>query len=134
MGLTVVTMEGTMNFGEFFKKLRTKKGITLRQFCETNSFDPGNISKLERGVLPAPHADDKLKAYAKALGIKSGTDDYLEFFDLATASNKTFTIKNIEGDELLNRLPVLFRSIDKKDITEDQLERIIQLIKEEAGN
>lgn len=121
-----------MTFGEFFKTHRIKRGLTLRQFCEQLGLDPGNLSKLERGLLPAPQAEEKLKSYAKALGLKPGTDDYLEFFDLAAASNRNFTIKNISDQELLNRLPVLFRTLDKKDLTEDKLERIIQLIKEEA--
>jgi len=121
-----------MNFGELFKQLRIKRGLTLRQFCEEYSFDPGNISKLERGILPAPQAGEKLKAYAKALNIKMGTDEYLEFFDLAAVSNKNFHVKNISDQDLLNRLPVLFRTIDKKDLTEEKLERIIKILKEET--
>jgi len=121
-----------MTFGEFFKKLRIQRGLTLRQFCEEYSLDPGNISKLERGILPAPHSDEKLKSYAKALGLKSGDDEYLDFFDLAAASGKSFTVKNINNQELLNRLPVLFRTLDKKDLTEEKLERIIKIIKDEA--
>ena len=39
-------------FGSYFKELRTKKGRTLRRFCELHGFDPGNISRLERGVFP----------------------------------------------------------------------------------
>ena len=121
-----------MKFGEFFKNLRLKKGLTLRQFCDENDFDPGNISKLERGILPAPLSDDKLKSYAKALGLRSGADEYLEFFDLAAASHKNFTVKNIKDQELLRKLPVLFRTLDKKDLTEEKLERIIEMIKKES--
>ena len=46
-----------MTFGELFKKLRLRLGMTLRKFCEENDFDPGNISKLERGLLPAPQSE-----------------------------------------------------------------------------
>lgn len=122
-----------MSFGDFFKSRRIKRGLTLRQFCEEFGFDPGNISKLERDLLPAPQADEKIKAYAKALGLKPGADDYLEFFDLAMASNKSFVMKNITDAELLRRLPILFRTLDKKDLTEEKLERIINLIKNESG-
>jgi len=122
-----------MSFGEFFKLLRIKRGLTLRQFCEEGDFDPGNISKLERDLMPAPQSLDKLKAFAKVLGLKSGTSNYQEFLDLATASNKSFVVKNITNQELLNRLPVLFRTLDKKDLTEEKLERIIKMIKEESG-
>lgn len=122
-----------MNFGEFFKMNRIKKGLTLRQFCENNDFDPGNISKLERGILPAPQGEDKLRKYAKALGLKPGDDSYVEFFDLATASGNHFSVKNIKDHDLLKLLPVLFRSIDKKDLTEEKLERIIEIVKRESS-
>lgn len=121
-----------MNFGEFFKAKRIANEMTLREFCEKYEFDPGNISKLERGVLPAPLGEDKLKKYAKALGVKPGSDDYVEFFDLAAASAKNFSVKNIKDEELLRKLPVLFRTLDKKDLTEEKLNRIIRLIREEG--
>ena len=118
-----------MTFGELFKKLRLQLGMTLRQFCEENDFDPGNISRLERGLLPAPQSEKKLKSYTKALSIRPGDDEYIEFFDLAVVSNKNFTIKNIKDQDLLNKLPVLFRTLDKKGLTEEKLEEIIAIVK-----
>lgn len=120
-----------MNFGEFFKELRIRRGMTLRHFCEINEFDPGNISKLERGLLPPPRSEDKLNLYASALGVNPGDDDYLTFFDLAMTSQIKANVKNWNDSELLNMLPVLFRTVDNKDITPEKLERIIELIKEE---
>ena len=67
-------------FGEYFKKKRMGLGKTLRQFCLENNLDPGNISKLERGILPPPASSAKLAHYAKCLGIIKGTDEWLEFF------------------------------------------------------
>jgi len=121
-----------MTFGDFFKELRLRSNMTLRHFCECNSFDPGNISKLERNILPAPHSEEKLNSYAKALGIKPGDDEYLTFFDLAKTSRISSNVQDLTDLELLNMLPVLFRTVDNKDITPDKLERIIELIKEEA--
>ena len=106
--------------------------MTLRHFCEANGFDPGNMSKLERSILPAPHSEEKLNAYANALGIKPGDDEYLTFFDLAKTSRISSNVQDLTDLELLNMLPVLFRTVDNKDITPDKLERIIALIKEEA--
>jgi transcriptional regulator with XRE-family HTH domain len=121
-----------MNFGEYFKKLRIGSMMTLRHFCEVNGFDPGNISKLERGVLPPPHDEDKLKKYALALGAKVGSDEYKTFFSLAKAFKVLDNVQDLTVSELLNMLPVLFRTVDNKDITPEKLERIINLIKEEA--
>ena len=120
-----------MAFGDLFKQLRLNAGLTLRQFCEENSFDAGNISKLERGILPPPHSPEKLCAYADALKIKPGDDAYLDFFDLASVATKHFPLKNLSEQTLLDKLPVLFRTLDNKDLTADKLDRIIAMIKEE---
>ena len=120
-----------MTFGDFFKAKRTELGLTLREFCEKHGFDPGNISKLERGLLAAPQTDDKLKEYAKALGIKISSEDYIELTDLASVSNRTFKPKKITNEEILKKLPVLFRTIDNKELTEEKLDRIIEMIKDE---
>lgn len=50
----VTKMDGRKTFGSYFKDRRIKLGLTLRQFCEKHSMDPGNLSKIERGVLPPP--------------------------------------------------------------------------------
>jgi transcriptional regulator with XRE-family HTH domain len=121
-----------MEFGDYFKELRIRSKMTLRHFCEVNGFDPGNISKIERGILPPPHSEEKLNLYAAALGVKPGDDEYLTFFDLAKTYRMAANIPAISQTELLNMLPVLFRTVDNKDITPEKLERIIELIKEET--
>ena len=122
-------MKNKLNFGAYFKSLRIKTGLTLRQFCQENSFDPGNISKLERSVFAAPHSDDKLEEYAKALKLKRGSADWIEFFDLASVSNKTLGTLKIKNEDLIKKLPVLFRTLDNKELTEEKLDQIIELIK-----
>jgi transcriptional regulator with XRE-family HTH domain len=51
-------------FGAFFKEMRIGQEMTLRHFCERHGYDPGNISKLERGLLPPPQSEAKLTEYA----------------------------------------------------------------------
>jgi transcriptional regulator with XRE-family HTH domain len=106
--------------------------MTLRQFCEKNGFDPGNISKLERDILPPPHSEEKLNAYARALNIHAGDDEYLDFFDLAAASSTNFPLKEISDQQLINKLPVLFRTLDNKELTMEKLNRIINLVEKEV--
>lgn len=50
----VINMKTKPLFGDFFKEKRIQKGFTLRGFCKAHGLDPGNISKLERGMLPPP--------------------------------------------------------------------------------
>lgn len=119
------------SFGEFFKQKRRELGLTLREFCRINGFDPGNISKIERGLLPAPQSKERRSAYARALGIKEGTDDWLEFCDLATTSVGKIPPDIASDAELMNALPVLFRSIRNKDLDTEDLEKLIKSIRRE---
>lgn len=121
-------MKKRLKFGDFFKEKRISLALTLRQFCEKNGFDPGNISKLERGILSAPQSKEKLESYAEALRIQPGSEDWIEFFDLATVSNKNFELLNLKNEKLVERLPILIRSLDGMDITEENLDRLVEMI------
>ena len=124
-------MAEAKTFGEFFHKKRRATGLTLREFCRIHNFDAGNMSKIERSLLPPPQSRVKLIEYAKALDIKRGTDDWFEFFDLAAiAVNKIPT--DIASDaELMSALPILFRSIRNKDLEEKKLHEFINSIRKE---
>ena len=122
-------MASTMSFGGFFKERRISLGITLRQFCEKHGFDPGNISKLERGLFAAPQSEEKLEEYAKALELKRGATEWIEFFDLAAVSNRNWDVLRLKDKRLVNRLPLLFRTLDNKELTAEKLDEIIELIK-----
>lgn len=122
-------MAGAKTFGTFFRELRLRVSPTLRQFCSDNSFDPGNISKIERDVFQAPTSSEKLNEYAKALKLKQGSEDWINFFDLAAVSNKSMGVDKIEDREILNRLPNLFRTLENKELTAEQLDKLIEMIK-----
>ena len=116
-------------FGEFFKNRRMSLGMTLRGFCSKNGFDPSNVSKIERGVWPPPEGDEDRKKYAQALGLRPGSPDWQRFMDLASAGTGTFKVRNVTDEDVLERLPVLFRSVDKADLSAEQLDRIIEFVK-----
>jgi transcriptional regulator with XRE-family HTH domain len=115
------------SFGEFFKKKRIALGLTLREFCEKHQLDPGNISKIERGRLTPPK-EKKLEEYAQCLNIKKGSDDWYEFFDLATAEAGRIPTELMEN-ELVGKLPILFRTARGKKPTKDELEEFITFLK-----
>lgn len=116
-------------FGEFFKSKRIELKLTLREFCLKHKLDPGNISKLERGILPPPKSQKKLKEYAAYLKLKEGTDDWYQFFDLAAAESGRLP-KELMEDEIIDRLPILFRTLRGKKISKDKLDELIKKIKE----
>ena len=54
------------NFGELLKSLRVARRETLREFCDKHKLDPGNYSRLERGLFPPPQNEELLEKYALA--------------------------------------------------------------------
>jgi transcriptional regulator with XRE-family HTH domain len=122
-------MKPKIVFGEFFKKLRLQKGMTLRSFCLENGFDPGNISKLERGLLAPPSAREKLEEYAHALGLKPGSGDWIEFFDRASACKGEIPLEIMDDAELVKKLPLIFRTIRGNKVSDKQLDELAELIR-----
>ena len=116
-------------FGELFKKLRLATGVTLREFCLKNSLDPGNLSRLERGVVSPPQSREKLEEYAKLLGLKKGSDDWYQFFDLAAAESGRFPEDVLSDDRVVAKLPVLFRTLRGQKVTDEELDQLVRQIR-----
>jgi transcriptional regulator with XRE-family HTH domain len=119
-----------MKFGDFVKQLRLRKKQTLRRFCLEHGFDPGNHSKIERGILPPPKDEKKLTQLAISLGLKEGAEDWQTFFDLAIISNGKLPDYVMSDAELLGKLPLLFRTVKGEKISAEKLDKLIELIKE----
>jgi transcriptional regulator with XRE-family HTH domain len=115
-------------FGEYFKKKRLEMRKTLRQFCLENGLDPGNISKTERGILPPPQSREKLTHYAKCLGIVEGSDEWLEFFDIARTDAGRIPEDLLRDKDIAAKLPLVFRTIKGQKLTADQLEKFARAL------
>ena len=116
-------------FGKMFKHYRMASGQTLRGFCIAHRFDPGNISKLERGVLAPPQSEEKLRHYAEALRIQVGSDEYQEFVDLGLACAGQIPPEVMADETLVPKLPVLLRTVSGKKLTAKQLDNLIEEIR-----
>ncbi|NQT22119.1 MAG: helix-turn-helix transcriptional regulator [Candidatus Omnitrophica bacterium] len=116
-------------FGELFKKKRLELGKTLRQFCAENDLDAGNISKLERGKMSPPISEEKLQEFAKYLNIEIGGEEWQTFRDLASLSAGRIP-EDLKEKEILERLPVFFRTLREKKFTEKELKELLEKIKE----
>jgi len=101
-------------FGGFFKAKRIEKGVTVRWFCKKFGLDPGNISKMERGLLPPPASREKFEIYARQLGLKKSSDDWVEFFDLASSCPGQLPEDLLNDAQVVERLPLIFRTIRVK--------------------
>jgi transcriptional regulator with XRE-family HTH domain len=122
-------MAPRLTFGELFKKRRITLKKTLRQFCSENKLDPGNISKLERGLMQPPQASDKLEEYARYLQIKKGSDDWYRFFDLARIEAGRIPEELLKNQMVMASLPILFRTLRGQKISEKKLEKLVELIR-----
>lgn len=117
-------------FGEYFAKLRRERlELSLREFCARKGLDPGNMSKLERGKLPPPRSRDVVEKYARALELEEGSDEWLTFFDLAAASRAELPADLAEDEEVLEKLPVLFRTLRGDRVEEEELDELVDLIR-----
>lgn len=119
-------MGNTNAFGALLKRLRIRKGVTLREHCLANGFDPGNYSRLERGRFPPPHKEELLEGYASALGLERGSDEWLELFDLAAASRGQLPSDLLADAELVAKLPALFRTLRGRDVPAELLDDLIE--------
>jgi len=118
-------------FGVFFKAKRQALDLTLRGFCLKHKFDPGNMSRMERGLLAPPQDREALERYAKALGLKSGGDDWYTFFDLAAAAKGRGPDELLEDQEVVAKLPLVFKTLRGKQLTERQLGELVKKIRSE---
>ena len=123
-------MEDKKLFGEFFKARRIAIKKTLRQFCIENVLDPGNISKLERGLLPPPQSREKLEEYAGYLKIKKGLDDWYTFFDLAAAETGRIPEDIMTKGKIEDKLPILFRTLRGQKVSDENLEELIKMLRD----
>ena len=122
-------MKVLASFGEFFKTKRQVLGLTLREFCLKHHLDPGNLSRLERGVLPPPQDRKLLEQYAEHLEIKSGSAGWYTFFDLAAAAKGRLPEDLLEDEEVVAKLPLVFRTLRGKRLTEKQLDELVKKVR-----
>ena len=128
-GNSVTTGSKTI-FGEFIKQIRAQQRLGLREFCLEHGDDPSNWSKIEREVPPPPKDEATLRTWAKQLGLKPGTDDWLKFFEYAAVDSGRIPDYVLKDKKLVAQLPVFFRTISGQRPSEKQLENLIALLRE----
>ena len=84
---------------------------------------------MERGLLPPPQSQEKLAEYARALGLKKGSDQWYEFFDLAAASSGQIPPDVMSDKELVAKLPLFFRTIRRQKVSDKKLQELAEKIR-----
>lgn len=117
-----------LTFGEFVREQRIQNRLTLREFCRRMNFDPSNWSKIERGSLQPPKSEVVLNEIAKVLKIGRESEQWFTLRDLAAIA---FLPTNLINDEsIVKKLPVFFRTLRGQSPTREELEKLLNLIKE----
>ncbi|MGD9577949.1 MAG: helix-turn-helix domain-containing protein [Syntrophorhabdus sp.] len=116
-------------FGEYIKKRRLEKDLTLREFCRRLDEDASNWSKVERGVMGPPQDKEKLRKIAIILGIKENSDDWKELTTMASIGAGVIPEYIMSDKNIVDALPVFFRTIGSVKPTKEEIEELIQTIK-----
>ena len=116
-------------FGTFVKELRARQRLGLREFCQEHGHDPSNWSKIEREVLAPPRDEATLRAWAKQLGLKQGSEDWLKFFDYAAVDAERIPDYVLKDQELVSQLPVFFRTLSGQKPSRKDLEKLLEIIR-----
>jgi transcriptional regulator with XRE-family HTH domain len=122
-------MQVTTKFGDFFKERRIALGLTLREFCRRNGLDPGNVSRLERGLLPPPQGRETLEHYAGLLKLERASDQWYTFFDLAAAETGRIPPEILDDESVVEKLPILFRTLRGQKVSDEQLDELVRKLR-----
>lgn len=114
------------SFANFIREKRIAAGLTLREYCRLTGFDASNWSKIERGLLNPPQSKNVLETIAGVLKIESGSQDYKELIDLAALASVP---EDLIEPEILDQLPVFFRTVRGEKPTEEELKSLITKIR-----
>lgn len=117
-------------FGEYLRKLREERRLSLRKFCLASGADPSYHSKIENGLVDPPRDAGRFASYIDALGL---TEESLEARELARLSSldRGEIPDVIRRDPLLmGKMPVLFRTLEEGRLTEAVFDRVVRAIKE----
>jgi transcriptional regulator with XRE-family HTH domain len=116
-------------FGGLVKGLRQACGLTLRAFCVLHHLDPGNHSRLERGLLPPPQDEEKLAELARILGLSPGTAKWQEFIDLAAVARGELPKDLLADEKVVEKLPLLFRTLRGTPVPPEQLDDLVEKLR-----
>lgn len=115
-------------FGNILKNLRIQKGFSLRKICQLTGYDPSNWSKIERGKISPPSDEKILSRWARFLGLKD-RKDIQGFIDEAIIAQGIIPEDILSRSNAVDYLPAFFRTLRNKKPTKEEIDRLIELIR-----
>ena len=116
-------------FGECLREHRRERRLTLREFCRRAQLDPGNVSRIERGLLRPPSGTEIVARYAAALDLEEGTDEWHNFCDIAATSRGMIPRDLAANEDVAGLLPIFFRTLRGEKPTVEEMKALLQKIK-----
>lgn len=117
------------DFGSIIRERRGVLRLSLRAFAEAAGMDPGNASRIERGHVPPPESAEILNRIAAALEIAPASIEYENLIDAAAAAKGLVPHDLLSDSEVAARLPILFRTLRSKPLSDEQFEKLIESIR-----
>jgi transcriptional regulator with XRE-family HTH domain len=114
-------------FGKTLKALRAKNEMSIREVCQLIGYDPSNWSKIERGLIPPPSDRKTLTQWGKALKVEQGK--LSKFVDEAQIAQGIIPNDLLSKNEMLELMPAFFRTLRNRKPTKEEIDKLIQLIK-----
>ena len=112
-------------YGEKLKDLRIAAKLTLREFAKKIGGDPGNWSKIERGLMRPPSDAATYKQLRRVLGIPDETVNEL----LSVAQAMKILPCQFSESELMQYMPVLLRRANGEPLSKEDADRLVKWIK-----
>lgn len=118
-----------MDFGGRIRELRTRKGISLRDFADMVHIDFTYLSKIENGKVDPP-SEEKIRAMANKLDVEAE-----ELLGLAGKISSEQIRKAVESNPDVG---ILLRRLQSRELTRDQLKEMLNIAsnkdKDNEGN
>ena len=114
-------------FGQVLKDLRIKKELSLRDVCRETGYDPSNWSKIERGIISPPADENTLIKWAKILRLT--VKKTKEFTDEARVAQGIIPQDILSRPNAVKYLPAFFRTLRNEKPTKEEIDRLIELIR-----
>lgn len=115
-------------FGTTLKNLRIVRNLSLRDAYKLTNYDPSNWSKIERGKMSPPSEEAVLRKWAEILGLKT-KKEIQEFIDEAIIAQGIIPEDILSRPNAAEYLPAFFRTLRSKKPTKEEIDRLIELIR-----
>jgi len=117
-------------YGEMLKERRKTLRLGLREFALRAGMDAGNLSKIERGKASPPQTGEVLDRIASALELDPDEERAVAMRDRAFVDNGRIPEELLSDEEIMARLPVLLRTVKNQRLDSEQIDRLIQMLRE----